>query len=99
MAASRRLAQGLPEVEEATIAPVLIRGTTLRTIRYINFSHGCCCYPKVFSFDAVANEPFFGALPRGGWGALGVFEMLCAVLLVVPAAAKCADLDPARRRR
>jgi hypothetical protein len=43
---------------------------------------------KVFSFDAVANQPFFGALPRGGWGALGVFEMLCAVLLVVPAAAK-----------
>ena len=29
-----------------------------------------------------------GALSRGGWGALGVFEMLCAVLLVVPAAAK-----------
>jgi hypothetical protein len=42
----------------------------------------------VFSFDAVASQPFFGALPRGGWGALGVFEMLCAVLLVVPAAAK-----------
>jgi DoxX-like protein len=43
---------------------------------------------KVFSFDAVANQPFFGALPRSGWGALGAFEMLCAVLLVVPAAAK-----------
>jgi hypothetical protein len=42
----------------------------------------------VFSFDTVANQPFFGALPRGGWGALGVFEMLCAVLLVVPAAGK-----------
>jgi hypothetical protein len=34
------------------------------------------------------NRPFFGALPRGGWGALGVFEMLCAVLPVVPSAAK-----------
>jgi hypothetical protein len=43
---------------------------------------------KVFSFDAVANQPFFGALPRGGWSAIGVFEMLCAILLVVPAAAK-----------
>ena len=43
---------------------------------------------KVFSFDAVAKEPFFGALSRGGWGAIGVFEMLCAILLVVPAAAK-----------
>jgi hypothetical protein len=43
---------------------------------------------KVFSFDAVANQPFFGALPRAGWSALGVLEMVCAVLLVVPAAAK-----------
>src|SRR5437899_10678140 len=43
---------------------------------------------KVFSFDALANQPFFGALSRGGWGAIGVFEMLCAVLLVVPAATK-----------
>jgi uncharacterized membrane protein YkgB len=43
---------------------------------------------KVFSFDAVANQPFFGALPRGGWSTLGVFEMVCAVLLVVPVATK-----------
>jgi DoxX-like family len=43
---------------------------------------------KVFMFDQVANEMWYSALPRGGWGALGVFEMLCAVLLVVPAAAK-----------
>jgi hypothetical protein len=43
---------------------------------------------KVFSFDALANEPFFGALSRSGWSAIGVFEMLCAILLVVPAAAK-----------
>ena len=41
-----------------------------------------------FSFDAVANQPFFGALPRSGWHAVGVFEMICAVLLVVPVAAK-----------
>ena len=32
--------------------------------------------------------PAMGALSRGGWGALGVFEMVCGVLLVVPAAAK-----------
>src|SRR5262245_41934456 len=43
---------------------------------------------KVFSFDAVASEPFFGALPRGGWSALGVLEMVCGVLLVLPAAVK-----------
>ena len=42
---------------------------------------------KVFMFDELAKVPAIAALPRGGWGALGVFEMLCAVLLVVPAAA------------
>ena len=42
---------------------------------------------KVFMFDELAKVPAMGALSRGGWGALGVFEMLCAVLLVVPAAA------------
>jgi len=43
---------------------------------------------KVFAFDQVANELWYSALPRGAWSALGVFEMLCGVLLVVPAAAK-----------
>src|SRR5438477_10894063 len=43
---------------------------------------------QVFSFDELAKMPATGALSRGGWGALGVFEMLCAVLLVVPAAMK-----------
>jgi hypothetical protein len=42
---------------------------------------------KVFMFDELAKMPAMGALSRGGWSALGVFEMLCAVLLVVPAAA------------
>jgi hypothetical protein len=42
---------------------------------------------KVFAFDELAKMPATGALPRGGWGALGVFEMLGAVLLVVPAVA------------
>jgi hypothetical protein len=39
-------------------------------------------------FDELAKVPTTGALSRGGWGALGVFEMLCAILLIVPAAAK-----------
>ena len=43
---------------------------------------------KIFSFDELAKMPATGALSRGGWGALGAFEMLCAVLLVVPAATK-----------
>ena len=43
---------------------------------------------KIFSFDELAKMPATGALSRGGWGALGAFEMLCAVLLIVPAAMK-----------
>lgn len=41
---------------------------------------------KTFSFDALAKH--LNALPRGAWGALGVVEMLGAVLLIVPAATK-----------
>ena len=41
---------------------------------------------KTFMFDELANQ--MRALSRGGWRALGVLEMLGAVLLVVPAAVK-----------
>jgi hypothetical protein len=40
---------------------------------------------KTFKFDALANQ--MRALSRGGWRALGVLEMVGAVLLIVPAAA------------
>ena len=39
---------------------------------------------KAFMFGDLANQ--MRALPLGGWRALGGFEMLCGVLLVVPAA-------------
>ena len=41
---------------------------------------------KTFKFDELANQ--MRALSHGGWRALGVLEMLGAVLLVVPAATK-----------
>ena len=41
---------------------------------------------KVFKFGELANQ--MRALPHGGWRALGVLEMVGAVLLVAPAAAK-----------
>lgn len=41
---------------------------------------------KVFSFDELANQ--MTVLSRGGWRALGVVEILGAVLLIVPAAVK-----------
>jgi hypothetical protein len=43
-------------------------------------------YYKAFMADELANR--MSALSRGAWGALGVLEMLGAVLLVVPAATK-----------
>ena len=43
---------------------------------------------KVFMFDELAKVPTTGALSRGAWGALGVFEMLCAILLIVLSIAK-----------
>jgi DoxX-like family len=43
---------------------------------------------KVFQFDELAKVPSSGALSRRAWGAIGVFEMLCAILLIAPAAAK-----------
>jgi len=41
---------------------------------------------KVFMYDQVAKMPMGGALPRGVWAALGIFEVVCGVLLVIPAA-------------
>ena len=43
---------------------------------------------KVFHFDELAKMSPTAALSRAGWGAIGVFEMLSALLLIVPAAAK-----------
>jgi hypothetical protein len=51
------------------------------TLAFFYFAGGAY---KAFQFDALA--PHFSALSRGAWGALGVFEKLGAVLLVVPAA-------------
>ncbi len=41
---------------------------------------------KVFKYDDIANMPATKDLPRAGWTALGVLEMVCGVLLIVPAA-------------
>jgi hypothetical protein len=43
---------------------------------------------KAFMFDRIATVPAMSALTRGGATAVGLLEMLCAVLLVVPAASK-----------
>src|SRR6187431_3036883 len=43
---------------------------------------------KILAYEELAKIPANAALGRGGWAALGVFEILCAVLLIVPAVAK-----------
>ena len=43
---------------------------------------------KVVSIDEWASARWYSAIPRGGWGAVGVFEVVCALLLVVPGAVK-----------
>ncbi len=55
------------------------------TLALLSFAGGAY---KVLMFDELANMPALSVLSRGGWGALGVFEMVCGVLLVVPAATK-----------
>jgi len=49
--------------------------------------YGASGVMKVFMFDKVsADVPSFGALPREGWMALGILELVCVVGLIVPAA-------------
>ena len=43
---------------------------------------------KLFNFEELAKVPATAALPQGGWSALGVFEIVCAILLIVPAATR-----------
>ena len=43
---------------------------------------------KIFMFDELAKMPATAAFSPSGWATLGVFEMVCGALLVVPAAAK-----------
>jgi len=47
--------------------------------------YGASGIMKVFFFDQIQGEvPSFGAMPREGWMALGIIELLCAVGLVLP---------------
>jgi hypothetical protein len=50
------------------------------------FLYGAGGSYKTFKFDVLAKQ--MRTLSRGGWRALGVLEMVGAVLLIVPAAAR-----------
>ena len=48
--------------------------------------YGASGVMKTFLFDKVtADVPSFGALPRQGWMALGLVELVCVVGLILPA--------------
>jgi uncharacterized membrane protein YphA (DoxX/SURF4 family) len=49
--------------------------------------YGASGVMKVFMFDkASEGVPSFGALPRNAWMALGILELVCVVLLILPSA-------------
>jgi uncharacterized membrane protein YphA (DoxX/SURF4 family) len=51
--------------------------------------YGASGVMKVFMFDSVSEGvPSFGALPREGWMALGILELVCTVGLIVPGAVR-----------
>ncbi|MEY2501802.1 MAG: hypothetical protein QOI07_2136 [Verrucomicrobiota bacterium] len=42
---------------------------------------------KIFMFEKIsADQPSFGAFPRGAWMVLGILELVCVVGLIVPSA-------------
>jgi len=47
--------------------------------------YGASGVMKVFMFDQIREGvESFGALPREGWAALGILELICTVGLIVP---------------
>lgn len=49
--------------------------------------YGASGVMKIFMFDKIsADQPAFGALPRGAWMILGILELVCVVGLIVPSA-------------
>ncbi len=48
-------------------------------LAFLNLSGGAY---KLFKFDEMAKQ--LDAIPRGAWSAVGVFEMVAGILLVLP---------------
>ncbi len=49
--------------------------------------YGASGVMKVFMFEKVSHDvPSFGALPRNVWTLLGIIELSCVVLLLLPGA-------------
>ena len=39
---------------------------------------------KLLAYDQMAKMPQAAAIPHGGWIAIGVFEIVCGLLLLIP---------------
>ena len=39
---------------------------------------------KILAYDQMAKMPQAAAIPHGGWIAIGVFEIVCGLLLLIP---------------
>ena len=54
-------------------------------VAFVNAAGGAY---KIFQFDKLAAMPAIAALPKNVWTTLGGVEVVCAVLLVLPALSK-----------
>ena len=41
---------------------------------------------KLLAYDQLAKTPQAAAIPHAGWVAIGVFEIVCGLLLIIPIA-------------
>lgn len=39
---------------------------------------------KILAYDQLAKMPQAAPIPHGGWIAIGVFEIVCGLLLIIP---------------
>lgn len=54
-------------------------------LAFLNFAGGAY---KLLAYEDLAKVPSSATLPQAGWAVIGVLEIVCAILLIVPAATK-----------
>ena len=54
-------------------------------LAFLNFAGGSF---KLFAYQELAKVPSSATLPQAGWAAVGVLEIVCAILVIVPWATK-----------
>src|SRR5688500_18233627 len=54
-------------------------------LAFLNFAGGAF---KIAAYEELSKVPSSATLPQAGWAAIGVLEIVCAVLLIVPTATR-----------